>query len=847
MIGLDWSAERYVRVYARDVPAWKRLKWQAQGVYLLLQRYLDRAGALDLGGLEPFEAVAERTAVPEEVAGPAVQRLVAAGFLVYDAAAGLIYDPQFTARGSSSATSALRQRESRAKKRDLARLSQIVTDPSRIAPVVSRNVSRDSAPQRVAEPSEPSKSPALPGTDAVPADAGSAIRGDRSSLALGLDPQPALEDETRGGGVGRQLQAGNDGFESRSLHQTAGDSAGTQTVARVGMDGSRFNSGSAVSSPLQSPGGGAEQSAGVGAVPPPAPSPPLETSTTASPAAEDAGAVGGRIGTSEEVPQPQGQDGGREPDRDTERGPRGRVTRQTGIGQPIRPRNRPVIQNGAGQADAGAVGAGRPVVTEPDCGESLEEGLDSAPPLDCEQQPGESISSAARVPSCCEAAAELSGDGSERAVVAVHNQGEAPEIEFARLAGRCADGAERDSGTLWHAIEAGESVALCGAEPGRQSAGWSEHLGTEATCKRCLSKLRRRAEAARPSVPEWATKAAKRWQGGTARELAATVCRCIAEVRQTAADPKGPATAARTILALWRQLEMPPVDEFEADFRLVAHAAHHCPDRLFSRDIRAIGWQGGQDRQHDVATIAVQRRWTARLDAAREWASEGEGRQDEAGAPEIDIPARLEALAAGLPHDLPDRKVYARAILACDQSSAEATKAGLREIAEDIHDELAAHLDDVDAAELDRLQQTATATLRRRLPRAEAQELGSQLRRENLRALAGLPVLSLYSAEAEVPRKATLNGKVEQRWLDRLAEVRAEVVDPHVYDRFVGRLRPQEIHRDRVVLQAPSAGWMKFLAHHGLVDVVARLPVAREGVAPEVWITDGYGPPEPIA
>lgn len=62
-------------------------------------------------------------------------------------------------------------------------------------------------------------------------------------------------------------------------------------------------------------------------------------------------------------------------------------------------------------------------------------------------------------------------------------------IVFSYLAGRCANGAERDGGTLYHAVRGWR--ALCGAEPGRASAGWSSHLGTKATCPRCLAKLAR--------------------------------------------------------------------------------------------------------------------------------------------------------------------------------------------------------------------------------------------------------------------------------------------------------------------------------------------------------------------
>ena len=62
------------------------------------------------------------------------------------------------------------------------------------------------------------------------------------------------------------------------------------------------------------------------------------------------------------------------------------------------------------------------------------------------------------------------------------------------LAGRCSNGAERDHGTLFHAIRLENNTptyrAICGAEPGKRSAGWSMYgIGKSVTCKRCLKKL----------------------------------------------------------------------------------------------------------------------------------------------------------------------------------------------------------------------------------------------------------------------------------------------------------------------------------------------------------------------
>jgi hypothetical protein len=60
---------------------------------------------------------------------------------------------------------------------------------------------------------------------------------------------------------------------------------------------------------------------------------------------------------------------------------------------------------------------------------------------------------------------------------------------FLRLAGRCSDGFERGRGMKFHAVPQNQYRALCGARPGRLSAGWSDDAGERATCPRCLRKL----------------------------------------------------------------------------------------------------------------------------------------------------------------------------------------------------------------------------------------------------------------------------------------------------------------------------------------------------------------------
>lgn len=57
--------------------------------------------------------------------------------------------------------------------------------------------------------------------------------------------------------------------------------------------------------------------------------------------------------------------------------------------------------------------------------------------------------------------------------------------------GRCANGAERDGGYVRHAILKNGCTAVCGAQPGRSSAGWSHEAETldKVSCPKCLKKL----------------------------------------------------------------------------------------------------------------------------------------------------------------------------------------------------------------------------------------------------------------------------------------------------------------------------------------------------------------------
>ena len=61
------------------------------------------------------------------------------------------------------------------------------------------------------------------------------------------------------------------------------------------------------------------------------------------------------------------------------------------------------------------------------------------------------------------------------------------------MTGLCRNGAQRNSGQLYHAClpadAGGWGRALCGTRPGKHGNGWSQHQGSKVTCRRCLMAL----------------------------------------------------------------------------------------------------------------------------------------------------------------------------------------------------------------------------------------------------------------------------------------------------------------------------------------------------------------------
>lgn len=140
---MDWSNERYVRLYTRETTTWKLLPWEGQALLAMLLRIVDRAGVLDLGGVTMEEAVcAAFPKWPPDVVEIGLAALEKRGFI--EAMQESIVIPNFLEAQEAQHSAAQRQRDSRERRRAKARDGQSTAQH----PVASRDSeSRDTVEQ----------------------------------------------------------------------------------------------------------------------------------------------------------------------------------------------------------------------------------------------------------------------------------------------------------------------------------------------------------------------------------------------------------------------------------------------------------------------------------------------------------------------------------------------------------------------------------------------------------------------------------------------------------------------------------------------------------------------------
>jgi hypothetical protein len=137
---------------------------------------------------------------------------------------------------------------------------------------------------------------------------------------------------------------------------------------------------------------------------------------------------------------------------------------------------------------------------------------------------------------------------------------------------------------------------------------------------------------------------------------------------------------------------------------------------------------------------AVEAAWAER----RELTVPGE----RAEAPAFDLEARLRSLAGTLPESLPGRQELAGRIL-LSGGDLQAIEEHLAELDREMLATASASLDSVTQAEVEVVVEKTLAGLRARLPPEELERSRERLTFQVLRQRLGLPVLSLFSPDAE--------------------------------------------------------------------------------------------------
>lgn len=121
---MDWSDERYVRVYTRDTVTWENLEWDGQTVFLHLLRKVDRAGVLEFSQEDGAEAAVKAvTRLPLDVIEPGLAKCLKRG--VIEAKGSALVIPKFIEAQEAHQSDRQRMKEYRARRRDLARHASV--------------------------------------------------------------------------------------------------------------------------------------------------------------------------------------------------------------------------------------------------------------------------------------------------------------------------------------------------------------------------------------------------------------------------------------------------------------------------------------------------------------------------------------------------------------------------------------------------------------------------------------------------------------------------------------------------------------------------------------------------
>lgn len=120
---MNWPDEKYVKVYTRDTLTWKSWSWQARTVFLHLTRKLDGAGLIEVGRMDPVDALVLQLDLPREVVAAGLPEIIGSGTAEMVVAGMLV--PNWIAAQESTKTEAQKKRDQRERVRDQRRLAQV--------------------------------------------------------------------------------------------------------------------------------------------------------------------------------------------------------------------------------------------------------------------------------------------------------------------------------------------------------------------------------------------------------------------------------------------------------------------------------------------------------------------------------------------------------------------------------------------------------------------------------------------------------------------------------------------------------------------------------------------------
>lgn len=116
---MNWSDERYVRLFTRDTVTWLRWSFETRAIFCLLLRKVDRSGVLETGRDDKAEALALTLMAPIEACRKALSELMACGTVAASDTSLVI--PRFIEAQECRMSDKARQKESR-EKRAVAKL-----------------------------------------------------------------------------------------------------------------------------------------------------------------------------------------------------------------------------------------------------------------------------------------------------------------------------------------------------------------------------------------------------------------------------------------------------------------------------------------------------------------------------------------------------------------------------------------------------------------------------------------------------------------------------------------------------------------------------------------------------